>query len=75
MTHPHLIRKGAVYDLDSARAALGFRTTTLRREIRLGRLRAAKRGGRYFFLGAWLLEWLAAGEVRRDASCRHAGGE
>jgi hypothetical protein len=41
---------------------------TLPREIRLGRLRAAKRGGRYFLLGEWLLAWLRDGEIRKRAA-------
>ena len=36
---------------------------SIRREVREGRLRISKRAGRYYLLGAWLLEWLEAGEV------------
>jgi hypothetical protein len=61
----HVIHPGAVYSLESARAALGLARATLRREVRLGRLRVSKRAGRYYLLGAWLLEWLRSGEVRR----------
>jgi hypothetical protein len=61
----HVIEPNAIYTLASARAALGLTKTTLGREVRLGRLRAARRGGKYFILGAWLLEWLEAGEVHR----------
>jgi hypothetical protein len=43
---------------------------TLRREVRRGRLRVSKRAGRYYVLGAWLLEWLRTGEIRRR--CRAA---
>jgi hypothetical protein len=53
-----------VYDLEAARAALNLAKTTLNRELRQGRLRVTKRAGKYFVLGAWLLEWLRAGEVR-----------
>jgi hypothetical protein len=60
-----ILHPNAVYGLESARLALGLTRTTLRREIRLGRLRVSKRGGRYFLLGEWLLEWLRAGELRR----------
>jgi hypothetical protein len=49
--------------MESARAALGLTKTTLGRELRLRRLRCAKRAGRYFILGEWLLEWLRAGEL------------
>jgi hypothetical protein len=35
------------------------------REIRLHRLRAAKRGGRCLILGSWVLDWLERGEAGR----------
>jgi hypothetical protein len=66
----HQIKRGAVYSLEAARAALGLARATLRREIRLGRLRVAKRAGRYYLLGSWLLEWLRQGEARRPG--RHS---
>jgi hypothetical protein len=66
MAEPHLIHPHAVYQLDSARRALRLTRTTVRREIRLGRLRVAKRAGKYFILGKWLLQWLEAGEIRRS---------
>jgi hypothetical protein len=59
------IEPRAVYRPDGVRAALGLAKSTLRREVRLGRLRVSKRGGRYFVLGAWVLEWLRGGELRR----------
>lgn len=59
------IRPTAVYDLDSARAALALAKGCLPREIRLGRLRASKRAGKYLILGEWLLEWVRTGEVER----------
>lgn len=62
MKTPHLIERDAVYDVESARSALQLKKTTLAREFRLGRLRYAKRAGRYFILGQWLLDWLAEGE-------------
>jgi hypothetical protein len=61
----HTIAPNAVFTVASAAQILTVKTNTLPREIRLGRLRAAKRAGRHFILGAWLLEWLAAGEVKR----------
>jgi len=39
--------------------------STIRREVREGRLRVSKRCGRYYLLGEWLLEWIAGGEVKR----------
>jgi hypothetical protein len=65
---PHVIHPHAVYTLAAAQLALGLPKSTLRREVRLGRLRVSKRAGRYFLLGAWLLEWLRSGEILR----RHA---
>jgi hypothetical protein len=61
----HVINPCAVYDLQSARTALGLAKATLGREIRLGRLRVAKRAGKYLLLGSWLLTWIEEGEVRR----------
>ncbi len=55
-----------VFSRQSAQETLGLPKSTLPREIRLGRLRVAKRAGRYFILGAWLLEWLRAGELRKS---------
>jgi hypothetical protein len=60
-----VIRKNAVYNLDQARDTLRLARATLGREIRLGRLRVAKRAGKYLILGSWLLEWIKAGELRR----------
>jgi hypothetical protein len=62
---PHVIDPHAVYDMRTAAACLGLAKHCLPREIRLGRLRASKRGGRYLLLGAWLLQWVQDGEVRR----------
>jgi hypothetical protein len=61
----HTINPHSVYFPDQLRAWLRFKASTLRREVRAGRLRIAKRGGRYYVLGAWLLEWLQDGEVPR----------
>lgn len=41
--------------------AAEIRPSCVRREIKLRRLRAAKRGGRLVVLGTWILDWLAAG--------------
>lgn len=61
---PHVIRRNAVYSREQAKAALGLKETTVRREVREGRLRIAKRAGRYYLLGAWLLEWIRDGEIQ-----------
>jgi hypothetical protein len=44
----------------------GLKGRSLQREIRLGPLRVAKRCGRLYVLGAWALEWLAAGALKRQ---------
>jgi hypothetical protein len=61
----HVVDPRAVYSRDQAREALGLRENSLGREIRAGRLRVAKRCGRYFILGSWILDWLEAGIVSR----------
>lgn len=61
----HTIHPNAGYTMAQAIAALGLRASSIRREVREKRLRVAKRCGRYFLLGEWLLEWLRAGEVQR----------
>ena len=65
---PHVLRPTAVYTLDTATRALGLDRTTLRNEITRGAVRRAKRGGKVYFLGAWLLEWVRRGEVRRGGA-------
>ena len=61
-----IIHPRAVFSVRQATAALhGLKDTCLGREIRLGRLRCSMRGGRRWILGAWLLDWLKAGEVQR----------
>jgi hypothetical protein len=61
----HVIDPAAVYTVPTASAALGLAKNCLPREIRLGRLRCAKRAGRHFILGKWLIEWLESGERPR----------
>lgn len=62
---PPVLHPNTVLTLASARALLGLSKSGLQREIRLGRLRCSKRAGKCWILGAWLLEWLASGEVVR----------
>jgi hypothetical protein len=58
-----IIDPRGVYTLAQARLTLGLRRSSLSREIRLGRLKVAKRCGKYFIKGAWLIEWLDDGEL------------
>jgi hypothetical protein len=64
-TSPAIINPHAVYTIPTARAALGLAEHTLPRECRLGRLRCSKRAGKILILGAWLLQWVEGGEVKR----------
>jgi hypothetical protein len=65
---PHVIHPHAVYTVASLQAALGLTRTTVAREVRLRRLRVSRRGGRYYLIGRWVLQWLEEGEVRRKRS-------
>jgi hypothetical protein len=62
---PVVIQPNGVYIVAQVRAMLGLRQSSLRREIREGRLRVNKRCGKYFFLGQQLIDWLAGGEIDR----------
>jgi hypothetical protein len=68
---PHHIDRDAVYSLASATTALGLTKECLSREIRLGRLQARKRAGRYWITGAWLLEWLQTGKAHAAWDAAH----
>jgi hypothetical protein len=63
---PHTISPHAVYSIAAAQVALGLARETLPREIRLGRLQARQRGGRYLILGQWLLDWISTGRAHRN---------
>jgi hypothetical protein len=47
--------------------------STLEREISLGRIRHAKRGGKTLFLGRWLIAWVEAAAVGPDAGEAQGG--
>jgi hypothetical protein len=44
---------------------LNLPVNTLKREHRLGRLRASKRAGKLWSTGLWIRQWLESGEVHR----------
>jgi hypothetical protein len=67
---PVVIDRDTVYTLAQARAALGLRRDTLSGAIRRGELRVSRRAGRYWFLGAWLLEWIGGGELKCNRPSR-----
>jgi hypothetical protein len=60
-----IIHPNAVFDKKALGELLFLKDSTIGREVRLGRLRVSRRAGRYYFLGAWILQWLRAGEVCR----------
>src|SRR5262245_58878239 len=72
----HVIAPTGVYAVDDARRIFRLKQSTIRREVREGRLRVSKRAGRYFILGQWLLEWIEAGELpRRRAAATNGESE
>jgi hypothetical protein len=54
----HVVEPTAVYTVESFRLTFGLRQSSLRREVREGRLKVYKRCGKYFILGAQVLAWL-----------------
>jgi hypothetical protein len=64
---PHIVHATAVYTVDDLRRVFGLKSSSVRREVRLKRLRIAKRCGRYFCIGQWVLEWLGNGELKPSA--------
>jgi hypothetical protein len=63
-TQPFVITPTTAYRPEHLREGLSLTRNTLRREIKLKRLRVSKRAGKYYFLGSWVLEWLEGGELR-----------
>jgi hypothetical protein len=61
----HTVAPTAVYFVDTFEQLFRLTRSTVRREVREGRLRIAKRAGRYYLLGEWILEWLRGGELPR----------
>jgi hypothetical protein len=57
---PVIIEPDAVYDDLALRVALGVGASTVARARRRGELRYTRKGGRTLYLGAWVLNWLAA---------------
>src|SRR5262249_46665059 len=61
----HVIDPNGVYSAQDFRIIFGLRASSLRREVRQGRLEVYKRCGRYFILGEQILAWLRGGEMKR----------
>jgi hypothetical protein len=67
---PHLIHADGVYTVEDLRRVFGLKASSVRREVRFGRLRMAKRCGRYYCLGQWVRQWIENGELKRRRSQR-----
>jgi hypothetical protein len=65
----------SIFTLDELRQVLGLPKGCLPREVRMGRLRVAKRAGKYWTFGSWVAEWLTSGEVRRRRASVEPTGE
>lgn len=59
---PLVVDPNGVYTLAELRP-LHITASLIRSERRAGRFRLSRRGGRYYVLGRWLLEWIESGEV------------
>jgi hypothetical protein len=57
------IEPNSIYSFDSMTKLLGLARNTLRREVRLGRLKYAIRARKRWLRGQWILDWLEAGVV------------
>jgi hypothetical protein len=61
-----IIDPNGLFTVERLRVMLGLRKNSLKREIRLGRLQARIRLGRYFILGSWIKAWIESGEVPKS---------
>jgi hypothetical protein len=67
----HELHDHNVYFLEDVEKIFRLPRSGIAREIRLGRLRVSRRGGRYVFLGIWLRQWLEGGELHREPAHRN----
>jgi hypothetical protein len=58
-----VIPPDAILYLSELQTILHLPATCLKREVRLGRLRVARRSGRYMTIGEWVMQWVKNGEV------------
>jgi hypothetical protein len=65
ITAPIPIEPNAAYTFDGVKEEFKLTDRTLRNAIREGQLRVSRRGGCYWFLGSWLLEFFRNGETTR----------
>jgi hypothetical protein len=59
------IRPTQIFTIASLTELLSLKAGTVPRELRLGRLKYAKRAGRCMILGRWIIEWIEGGLVRK----------
>jgi hypothetical protein len=59
-----IVNENSVFDLPGFVATFNLKKSSLRREIKMGRIKVYKRCGRYFLLGADVLLWLRGGQVK-----------
>jgi hypothetical protein len=57
-----------VYDTGSLVIGLDLPSATLGRARREGRLRFSRQGRRVFYLGAWIIDWLASTDRRQEVA-------
>jgi len=72
MPPARVIDPNGVFLAGEFRELFGLRASTLRREVKSGRLRVARRGGKYLILGSWILDWVREGELRPAAERSNA---
>jgi hypothetical protein len=60
------IEPNQYYDQAGVCETLDIATQSLQKECREGRLRYVKRGGKRFFRGQWLIDWLDGSEAADD---------
>jgi hypothetical protein len=71
---PRAIPDDAVHPLPEWGQILQLPRHTLRREVRLGRLRASKRAGKLWSTGLWIKQWIESGEVKRRPAAASGNG-
>lgn len=68
VTSPAVIQPNGVYRPRDLEALLGVPLKGVRRAVRHDGLKRAKRGNKYYILGQWILDWIAAGEIKGGVS-------
>jgi hypothetical protein len=71
---PFVLDPNAILFPDQFRQLFRLRADTLRREVRLGRLKVHKRGGRYYLIGSDVMAWIRGGEVKPPGQKAGANG-